>query len=149
MSCLNVGRPQRVDYILLFFLSLDLFFFAHFGVTRHNRCKAFIISPVISLFSFCGKALIKHLIAPTSQKCVIRLKHKKACNYSQRICPSSPLQLQKGGYHSKHVSFPFFLPSSVYRKTHTHIDTHTHHIEMHYLQLTPIWKHNLMMNNKD
>lgn len=92
---------QCVDCILPFSF-LICFSSPFLRVTQHNHSELFIISPVISLFFFCGKALIKHLIACTSQKCVI-LKHKKACNYSQRTCPSSPLQLQKRGHYSKHV----------------------------------------------
>lgn len=47
-------------------------------VIQHNHSEPVIISPVISLFFFCGKALIKHLIASTSQKCVVPTETQKS-----------------------------------------------------------------------
>lgn len=67
---------QCVDWILPF--SFLICFSSHIlRVTQHYHSETFIISLVISLFFFCGKALIKHLIASTSQKCVIPTETQK------------------------------------------------------------------------
>lgn len=68
---------QCVDWILPFCF-LICFSSPILRVTEYYHTKTFIISLVISLFFFCGKALIKHLIASTSQKCVIPTETQKS-----------------------------------------------------------------------
>lgn len=85
-------------------------------VTQHNHSEPFIISPVISLFLFfCGTALIKHLIASTSQQCVIPDRNTKKHTITPRG-PVPPLRYscrKEGTIPSTSSSFLFPSLSSV------------------------------------
>lgn len=69
---------QCVDCIRPFFYLICFSSPPILRVTQHTHSGPFIISPVISQFFFRGKALIKHLIASTSQKCFIPTETQKS-----------------------------------------------------------------------
>lgn len=108
---------QCVDCILP--LSFLICFFPHSRVTTHNHSEPFIISPsnqsVLSLsFSGC-KALIKHLTASSSQKCVILTKTQKSMQLLPEDLSLLSATAAERGHYSKRILlrllsllFPFF-----------------------------------------
>lgn len=118
---------QCVDCILPFSF-LIRFFFPRFRVKQHNHSGPFIISPVISLFfsvffPFWGKALIKHLIVFTSQKCVVPTETQK----SMQLLPED-LSLLSATAAEKRALFqtrpPPFLSSSLSSVSENKITQH-------------------------